>query len=745
MPDLQILMPLYNKAQFVEAALLSVLNQRTSFSYEIIVSDDASTDESASIVERIAGQHPGKVRFYQSKTNRGCLGNTISCYEKTKSRYFTVLDPDDQWIDESHIDYALSFMEKNTQFTIYASNTLVEERGERRPYISGPSRGFDFHELHKSVGGHTSATFFRNNGALGSCLDTLRSKLGTPQERLYEGDSFRTLLHLAHGEGYYDARPRSLYRLTDNGIWAGQPRFVSNSINTQFYLEMFRFFGEQKPEFFLDQAERYGNYTLSTIDIDATDAAPAEQERFSKTYLSIIQHKNRLLGPDAVQVFMFYLPSKTLGGYETLFARIARALSVDLGFAVYFVDYQDGVPRSLLADSRVRMIDYHEGMPELRLGRPYTIVVPTTLGLELPSIVDTDVRMLSWWAHPKSFEWLCWRAKVSPEQAKEHIDMLDASKALMFMDWACWKAAETAASGNFTKNYVPVFAPPKAGSRAGGLHHPGTINAAWLGRLDDDKAPTIEGLIDNLLPIAGTLPVRLHLIGDGNARSRLETRAATLPFEVVFLGTLLSDELDAYLVQNADILFAMGISTLEGANLKIPTVFTFFSTERVEFDAYVWLYEMKDFTLGLYYADASDAQLRVRTLSEILSHIVVPNAVERFGEQCFEYSSLKHSEASVLCRFLNTSSAAGPNINVTVKPVLSGPDRDPPYDPNSHFDTNPVLAHPITATPVSLNGFEIENGPGRDEDTSSREKPGEASRSPFSKMFWRLAGRLIGR
>ncbi|MGW8788882.1 hypothetical protein, partial [Heyndrickxia sporothermodurans] len=214
--------------------------------------------------------------------------------------------------------------------------------------------------------------------------------------------------------------------------------------------------------------------------------------------------------------------------------RIARAVAEDLYWVVYFVDFSDGVPRELLAGSAVKMIDYAEGKSELRIGRPYTIVVPTTLGLEMPRIVDPDVRILSWWAHPKSFEWLRWRVRASEERAKEHIDRLEASKALMFMDWACWKAAERALSTHYTKSYVPVFAPRKHARRTSPLHDACVVNAAWLGRLDDDKAPAVEMLINNFSRVCKSQPVRLHVIGDGNSRESLQALTSGLAFEVIF-------------------------------------------------------------------------------------------------------------------------------------------------------------------------------------------------------------------
>ena len=68
-PTLSVVLPNYNHARYLESALVAHLNQ-SALPLEIIVVDDASTDESRTIVKRLAARHP-IVRLVAMPVNGG--------------------------------------------------------------------------------------------------------------------------------------------------------------------------------------------------------------------------------------------------------------------------------------------------------------------------------------------------------------------------------------------------------------------------------------------------------------------------------------------------------------------------------------------------------------------------------------------------------------------------------------------------------------------------------------------------
>ncbi len=100
-PQISILMAAYNAADFIEQAIESVLAQ-TFRDWELIVSDNASTDGTADIVARLAAQDE-RIRLFCNETNVGAEKNFNLCYQRTDphSPYFIMLPADDWWLPEA--------------------------------------------------------------------------------------------------------------------------------------------------------------------------------------------------------------------------------------------------------------------------------------------------------------------------------------------------------------------------------------------------------------------------------------------------------------------------------------------------------------------------------------------------------------------------------------------------------------------------------------------------------------------
>ena len=103
-PVVSILVPLYNEAEFIKAILERVIAAPlpAGLNREIIVIDDASTDESAALVEEMADQHPGLIRLVRHSRNQGKGAAIRTAIDYATGDYCLIQDADLEYSPEEY-------------------------------------------------------------------------------------------------------------------------------------------------------------------------------------------------------------------------------------------------------------------------------------------------------------------------------------------------------------------------------------------------------------------------------------------------------------------------------------------------------------------------------------------------------------------------------------------------------------------------------------------------------------------
>lgn len=111
-PKISVIIPLYNRKNYIAQAIDSVLNQ-TFQDYEIIVRDDGSTDGSADFVaERYAAEiSSGKISLCRNKKNIGQFLTVNKLIHEATGKYFMILHSDDLYLS-----HALEHMHEVAEF-----------------------------------------------------------------------------------------------------------------------------------------------------------------------------------------------------------------------------------------------------------------------------------------------------------------------------------------------------------------------------------------------------------------------------------------------------------------------------------------------------------------------------------------------------------------------------------------------------------------------------------------------------
>lgn len=97
---IDIIMPTYNGAKYIEVLLDSLLAQ-TFTDWHLMVRDDHSTDNTVEIVQAYAAKHAGKITLLQDDLgNIGINNNFSTLMEASKAPYVCFCDQDDQWMHD---------------------------------------------------------------------------------------------------------------------------------------------------------------------------------------------------------------------------------------------------------------------------------------------------------------------------------------------------------------------------------------------------------------------------------------------------------------------------------------------------------------------------------------------------------------------------------------------------------------------------------------------------------------------
>jgi glycosyltransferase involved in cell wall biosynthesis len=100
MTTIAAVIPLHNKAPFVERAIRSALRQKDGVD-EIVVIDDASDDDGMAVVERIAGNNPTHrfTMLHRDTPGPGGYAARNAGIQATQADWIAFLDADDAWSD----------------------------------------------------------------------------------------------------------------------------------------------------------------------------------------------------------------------------------------------------------------------------------------------------------------------------------------------------------------------------------------------------------------------------------------------------------------------------------------------------------------------------------------------------------------------------------------------------------------------------------------------------------------------
>lgn len=133
-PTCSVVIITHNRAGYLSQAVQSVLAQ-TFTDFELLIIDDASTDNTAQVVRSFAD---ARIRYVENKNNMGISRSRNKGLHAARGMYVAMLDSDDRWCSKEKLDKQIRYLELHQEYQAVGSHARVIDQngkvvGERNP------------------------------------------------------------------------------------------------------------------------------------------------------------------------------------------------------------------------------------------------------------------------------------------------------------------------------------------------------------------------------------------------------------------------------------------------------------------------------------------------------------------------------------------------------------------------------------------------------------------------------------
>lgn len=208
----------YNHEPYIRQCLDGFMMQQTDFAFEVLIHDDASTDNTANIIREYEAKYPDIIKpiyqtenQYQKKT--GIL-NTFQ-FPRAQGKYIALCEGDDYWIDPLKLQKQVDFLESHPDYVMctHHYNEYIQTNNKIKEHPKVKSTIIDLGTLI-----HFSYYYFQPVTLLYK-----KSVFCTDEYNEYKITRDTVLFYylLTKGKGYYINDTMAVYRRHTEGVWTG--------------------------------------------------------------------------------------------------------------------------------------------------------------------------------------------------------------------------------------------------------------------------------------------------------------------------------------------------------------------------------------------------------------------------------------------------------------------------------------------------------------------------------------------
>ncbi len=244
----------YNHEKFLRQCLDGFVMQKTTFPFEAIVHDDASTDGSAAIIREYAEKYPDIIKPIYETENQyskkdGSIHRIIEAAAHPDSKYFAFCEGDDYWTDPDKLQLQVDFLESHPDFSIcshdyidYFEETHKFDKLSKWGKTLGDNRGKDdivvysLEDYHKNWWTQPLTCVYRRGN--------YREELAGKGYSFIKDYNYYYYV-LKHGKGALINRLMGVYRRQSGGVWSSLQRLEQCRKGAEFAFELYKIEGDR--------------------------------------------------------------------------------------------------------------------------------------------------------------------------------------------------------------------------------------------------------------------------------------------------------------------------------------------------------------------------------------------------------------------------------------------------------------------------------------------------------------------
>ena len=105
----------YNHGKYIRQCIEGILMQKTDFTFEYIIGEDFSKDDTREIVMEYAAKYPDIIRVVTADYNVGMKANGERCIMRCRGKYMALCEGDDYWTDPYKLQKQVSYLEEHPE------------------------------------------------------------------------------------------------------------------------------------------------------------------------------------------------------------------------------------------------------------------------------------------------------------------------------------------------------------------------------------------------------------------------------------------------------------------------------------------------------------------------------------------------------------------------------------------------------------------------------------------------------